>query len=67
MTRITMKSISSLSEKDLIKKITSTRADLRKLLIDSAMGTIRKESGKITPLRRDIARMKTQLNELRRN
>ena len=51
MTRMSMKTINSLNEKDLKSKI---------------QGTLRKESGKIKPLRHDIARMLTRLNEMRR-
>ena len=65
MTRISMKTIRNLNEKDLQDKIQEARSELFKLKVDGAKGTLRKESGKIKPLRRDIARMKTQLNELK--
>ncbi len=65
MARISMKTIRNLNEKDLQDKIQEARSELFKLKVDGAKGTLRKESGKIKPLRRDIARMKTQLNELK--
>jgi len=65
MTRISMKTIRNLNEKDLQDKIQEARSELFKLKVDGAKGTLRKESGKIKPLRRDIARMKTQLTELK--
>ena len=66
MTRISMKTIKELNEKDLQSKIQETRSELAKLRVDAAKGTLRKESGKLKPLRHDIARMLTRLNEIRR-
>ena len=66
MTRISMKTIKQLNEKDLKSKIQEARSELDKLRIDASKGTLRKESGKLRPLRHDIARMLTQLTELRR-
>lgn len=66
MTRISMKTIRALNEKDLKDKIQETRSELSKLKVDGAKGTLRKESGKIQPLRRDIARMMTRLNEMKK-
>ena len=66
MTRISMKTIRELNEKDLKSKIQETRSDLAKLRVDASKGTLRKESGKIKPLRHDIARMLTRLNEVKK-
>ena len=66
MARISMKTIRQLNEKDLKSKIHETRSDLAKLRVDAAKGTLRKESGKIKPLRHDIARMLTRLNEVKK-
>ena len=60
-----MKTIRNLNENDLQDRLQQLRSDLSKLKVDSAKGTLRKESGKIKPLRRDIARIMTQLNELK--
>ena len=65
MTRTSMKTIRALNEKDLKSRIQEARGELAKLQVDSAKGTLRKESGKLKPLRRDIARMLTRLNEAR--
>lgn len=65
MTRISMKTIRQLNDKDLKDKIQETRSELAKLKVDGAKGTLRKESGKLKPLRRDIARMMTRLNEMK--
>jgi large subunit ribosomal protein L29 len=60
-----MKTIRNLNENDLRDRLLQLRSDLSKLKIDSAKGTLRKESGKIKPLKRDIARIMTQLNGLK--
>jgi large subunit ribosomal protein L29 len=66
MTRISMKTIKQLNEKDLKDKIQESRSELAKLRVDAAKGTLRKESGKLKPIRHDIARMLTRLNEMRK-
>jgi len=66
MTRISMKTIKQLNEKDLKSKIQETRSELAKLRVDGAKGTLRKESGKLKPLRHDIARMLTRVNEMKK-
>jgi large subunit ribosomal protein L29 len=60
-----MKTIRELNEKDLKSKIQETRSELAKLRVDGSKGTLRKESGKLKPLRHDIARMMTRLNEMK--
>lgn len=67
MGRLKMKSIRELNEKDLKDKLQQMRTDLTKLQVDSSKGTLRKESGKLKPLRKDIARILTRLNELEKN
>ena len=65
MSRISMKTIKNLNEKDLKDKLQEARSELGKLKVDAAKGTLRKESGKLRPLRRDIARMMTRLSEMK--
>jgi large subunit ribosomal protein L29 len=65
MTRIRMKTVRALNENDLQDRLQQLRSDLSKLKVDSAKGTLRKESGKIKPLKRDIARIMTRLNEMK--
>ena len=64
MTKISIKTIRNLNEKDLRSKMLDNRTDLAKLLVDSSKGTLRKESGKLKPIRKNIARMLTRLNEM---
>jgi len=59
-----MKSIRELNENDLKDRIIQMRTELSKLEVENAKGTLRKESGKIKPLKRDIARLLTRLNEM---
>jgi len=66
MSRLSMKTIKKLNEKDLKSKIQETKTELAKLRVDASKGTLRKESGKLKPLRHDIARMLTRVNEMRR-
>jgi large subunit ribosomal protein L29 len=61
-----MKTIRELNEKDLQDKLQQMRSDLTKLRLDAAKGTLRKESGKLKPLRKNIARIKTRLSELKK-
>ncbi len=65
MTRIKMKTIHALNEKDLLDRLQQLRSDLSKLKVESSKGTLRKESGKIKPLKRDIARILTRISELK--
>jgi len=64
MTRISMKTINQFNEKDLKSRIQESRSELSKLKVDAAKGTLRKESGKLKPIRHDIARMLTRLTEM---
>ncbi len=66
MARIKMKTVKALNEKDLYDRLQQTRGELRKLKTEAAQGTLRKESGKMKPLRRDIARILTRLSELKK-
>ena len=66
MTRLKMKTINALNEKDLLDRLQQLRSDLTKLKIDSAKGTLRKQSGKIKPLKRNIARILTRLNGMKK-
>jgi large subunit ribosomal protein L29 len=61
-----MKSIREFNEMDLKERLGQSRTELTKLRTDAAKGTLRKESGKIKALRKEIARMLTRLNELKR-
>jgi large subunit ribosomal protein L29 len=61
-----MKAIREMSEEDIKDRIQEFRTELLKLRTNAASGTLRKDSGRIRPLRRDIARMKTRLSEMKK-
>tara|TARA_B100000929_G_C15469457_1_gene407344 strand:+ start:115 stop:318 length:204 start_codon:yes stop_codon:yes gene_type:complete len=65
MVHLKNKSIRELNEKDLWDRLRQIRTDLTKLRIESKKGTLKKESGKLKPLRKDVARILTRINELR--
>ncbi len=66
MAQLKMKSIRELNETDLKERLEQSRVELAKLRTDAAKGTLRKESGKIRAMRKEVARMLTRLNELKR-
>ena len=66
MARLKMKSIRELNENDLKDRIIQMRTELAKLEVENAKGTLKKESGKIKPIKRDIARLLTRLNEMKK-
>ncbi len=65
MARLRMKTIREFNETDLKEKLEQARVELAKFRTDAAKGTLRKESGKIRALRKEIARMLTRLNEMK--
>lgn len=66
MARLKMKTIREFNENDLRERLEQARVELAKLRTDAAKGTLRKESGKIRAVRREVARMLTRLNEVER-
>jgi len=66
MVRLRNKTIREMNEKDLYDRLKQIRADLFKLNVESKKGTLRKESGKLKPHRKNIARILTRINELKK-
>ena len=66
MAQLRNKTIRALNEKDLDDRLKQARTELSKLRVESRKGTLRKESGKLKRLRRDIARILTRMNEMKR-
>ena len=66
MAHLKNKTIREFNEKDLQDRLKQTRTELFKLNVESKKGTLRKESGKLKPLRKDIARMMTRINQLKK-
>ena len=66
MAHLKNKTIREFNKKDLDDRLKQVRSELFKLRIESRIGTLRKESGKLKPLRKDIARILTRMNEMKR-
>ena len=66
MAMLKMKSIRELSEKDLRDRVEQMRTELSKLQTENAKGTLRKETGKIRKVRKEVARLLTRLNEVKK-
>ncbi|HLA22380.1 MAG TPA: 50S ribosomal protein L29 [Nitrosopumilaceae archaeon] len=66
MTRLKMRTIREFNETDLKDRLGQLRSELTKLRVEASKGTLRKENGKVRPLRRDIARILTRLNEMKK-
>ena len=66
MTMLKMKSIRELNEKDLRERVEQMKTELSKLQTENAKGTLRKETGKIKKVRKEIARLLTRLNEVKK-
>ncbi len=66
MTMLKMKSIRELNEKDLRDRIEQMKTELSKLQTENAKGTLRKETGKIRKVKREVARLMTRLNEVKK-
>ena len=66
MAHLKNKTIREFNKKDLDDRLKQARSELFKLQIESRKGTLRKESGKLKPLRQDIARILTRKYEMKR-
>ena len=60
-----MKAVRELNEEHLKDRLAEMRTELSKLEVENAKGTLRKESGKINRVKKDIARLLTRLNEMK--
>lgn len=63
MARVKLKSLQEMNRTDLNQKLSELEAELMKLKSERAKGTLKKETGSIRWMRRDIARIQTILNE----
>jgi large subunit ribosomal protein L29 len=63
MARLKTKILREMNDRDLTDKLAELKTDLGKLQLEKSKGTLKKQTGSIRWLRRDIARMKTIINE----
>jgi len=66
MGMLKMKSIRELNENDLKERVEQMKTELSKLQTENAKGTLRKETGKIRKVRKEVARLLTRLNEVKK-
>ena len=66
MGMLKMKSIRELNEKDLRDRVEQMKSELSKLQTENAKGTLRKETGKIRKVKKEVARLLTRLNEVKK-
>lgn len=55
-----------LTEEDLIEKLISAKLEYSQVSSNLQRGLVKENQGKVKPLRKEIARINTILNELRR-
>jgi large subunit ribosomal protein L29 len=63
LARLKTKILREMNDRDLTDKLAELKTDLGKLQLEKSKGTLKKQTGSIRWLRRDIARMKTIINE----
>ncbi|MFL6309497.1 MAG: 50S ribosomal protein L29 [Nitrososphaera sp.] len=63
LARLKLKTLREMNDQDLSDKLAELKTDLGKVQLEKSKGTLKKQTGNIKWLRRDIARMKTILNE----
>jgi large subunit ribosomal protein L29 len=63
MARAKLKTIREMNDDDLSGKLTDLRTDLSKIRSEAAKGTLKKRTGSVKYIRRDIARILTIINE----
>jgi large subunit ribosomal protein L29 len=66
MARVKLKNLQEMNQTDLKEKLSELKSELLKLKSERAKGTLKKETGSIRWVRRDIARILTILEEKRK-
>ncbi|HEY6166126.1 MAG TPA: 50S ribosomal protein L29 [Nitrososphaeraceae archaeon] len=67
MARAKLKTLREMSNVDLSGKLTDLRTELSKIRSEGAKGTLKKQTGSVKYVRRDVARILTILNERKIN
>ena len=66
MARVKLKNLKEMNQTDLGEKLSELKSELLKLKSERAKGTLKKQTGSIRWVRRDIARILTILEEKRK-
>jgi large subunit ribosomal protein L29 len=67
MARAKLKTLREMSNDDLSGKLTDLMTELSKIRSEGAKGTLKKQTGSVKYVRRDVARILTILNERKIN
>ena len=65
MTKSNIQSYRNMSEDELLEKLTSLKIEHSQLKSNIQRGLIKENQGKVRPVKKDVARVLTVLNELR--
>ena len=65
MTKSNIQSYRNMSEDELLEKLTSLKIEHSQLKSNIQRGLIKENQGKVRPIKKDVARVLTVLNELR--
>ncbi len=63
MARLKLKTLREMNDGDIAGKLAEIKADLAKVRSEKSKGTLKKQTGQIRYMRRDIARILTIMNE----
>ena len=65
MTKSNVQSYRNMSEDELLEKLTSLKIEHSQIKSNIQRGLIKENQGKVRPVKKDVARVLTVLNELR--
>ena len=65
MTKSNIQSYRNMSEDELLEKLTSLKVEHSQIKSNIQRGLIKENQGKVQPVKKDVARVLTVLNELR--
>ena len=65
MTKSNIQSYRNMSEDELLEKLTSLKIEHSQIKSNIQRGLIKENQGKVRPIKKDVARVLTVLNELR--
>ena len=67
MTKTNIQNYRNMSEDELLEKLTSLKIEHSQIKSNIKRGLIKENQGKVRPVKKDVARVLTVLNELRSN
>jgi|TARA_B100001750_G_scaffold31988_1_gene21981 ribosomal protein L29 len=67
MTKTNIQNYRNMSEDELLEKLTSLKIEHSQIKSNIKRGLVKENQGKVRPVKKDVARVLTVLNELRSN